>query len=169
MLSFFTKPIDKITFTDIQDLVNQKIPESSVLDYKAKMIGSDTIGKLMAAFANGSGGTIMLGVNEEKEDNKNTGKPDQIIGVKKYDYVNQITSIALSQTQPAITPRINNTITLPTNPSKYVVIIKIEPSLKPIMWNNTWPVRVNDQTVLADNALMQKIFNKEKYTLAKRL
>ncbi len=110
MSSFFTKEIAQINFSDIKTLVDEKIPESSILDYKMEMITKDKLGKLITALANGSGGYIIIGISEEKKDGKNTGRPDQIIGVPQADYTNLITSIALGQTQPQITPLINDNV-----------------------------------------------------------
>lgn len=62
MSSFFTKKVTEITFSDIRALVDEKIPESSVLDYKEEMISADKLGKLMTAFANGSGGSLPLSI-----------------------------------------------------------------------------------------------------------
>ncbi len=169
MSSFFTKEIAQINFSDIKTLVDEKIPESSILDYKMEMITKDKLGKLITALANGSGGYIIIGISEEKKDGKNTGRPDQIIGVPQADYTNLITSIALGQTQPQIAPLINDNIIHPNFPDKFIVVIRIKESLRPIMWKNRWPIRINDQIVYADNSLMNKLFNKEKYILEKRL
>ncbi|MHA1252141.1 MAG: AlbA family DNA-binding domain-containing protein [Candidatus Helarchaeota archaeon] len=169
MSSFFMKDIEDLNFSDIKDLVDRKIPESSVLDYKEIIINSDKIGKYIAAFANGSGGYIIIGISEEKKNGKNTGKPGKIIGVEKRDYTNLITNISIGQTHPSVIPQINDKIIIPNNPNKIIVIIKIKESLRPIMWKNRWPIRINDQVVYADNSLMKKLFNKEKYILEKRL
>lgn len=168
--SFFTKEIDKITYSDIETLVDGEIAESSVLDYKSKMISKDKLGRIMVAFANGSGGYVVMGIEEKKnKDGKNTGKPDQIVGVKPADYTNLITNIAMGQTHPQIVPQINHNISLPKDPNRLIVVIKIRESLKPIMWKNKWPIRINDQTVYADNSLMKKLFNKENYKLETRV
>lgn len=113
MSSFFTKKVTEMTFSDIRALVNGKVPESSILDYKEEMISANKLGKLMTAFANGSGGYIIIGISEEIKDGKKTGKPDNIIGVVKADYSNLITNIALGQLNLKLFLKLKITLSIP--------------------------------------------------------
>lgn len=155
MSLFFTKKIAEITFSDIKALVDEKIPESSILDYNEEMISVDKLGKLMITFANGSGGYIIIVISEETKDGKNTGRLDEIIGVTEADYSIQITYIALGQTQPQIIPQIKDSINHADEPDRVIIVIIIKESIKPIMWKNRSPICINDRIVYADNSLIK--------------
>ena len=170
------KKIVEIKFSDIENLVINKIPESSILDYKSEMIKNEKLAKLMISFANGSGGIIVIGVSELKINGKNTGQPDKILGIDRGQYKIKIADIASSYSQPKIHPEINDEIAIPNDPTKVIVVIRIKESLKPIMfysanhsWSNKWFIRINDQIVTADNSLVEKLFNKEHYKNKKKI
>ncbi|MBZ9572486.1 ATP-binding protein [Patescibacteria group bacterium] len=59
----FTKEITKITYQDVVEFCNQRIAESINLDYK-KDFPRD-LEKSISAFANTTGGLIIIGVEEE--------------------------------------------------------------------------------------------------------
>ncbi|KKM80584.1 hypothetical protein LCGC14_1338390 [marine sediment metagenome] len=167
---------EEINYSHIEYLVDNKIPESPILDYKQDMLESVKLAKLITAFANSTGGFIIIGVSEERINGKKTGKPDKVLGVPQEDYVTRITDIAMSHSQPRIVPRIRDNIKLPGDVNRVIVIIEVQESLRPIMfysknhrWSNKWFLRINDKIAPADNSLMKKIFNKEKYILEKRL
>ena len=167
MSSFFTKNIADINFSDIKNLVDDKIPESSILDYKREMISNEKLAKLMISFANGIGGFIIIGISEEIDGNNKTGLPKEIIGVNKEDFSTKITNIALSYSQPTIIPLIE-TIEIPNVSEKIILLIKISESFRPIMFfsknhssSNKWFIRINDRISTADYNIMNKLFNKE--------
>jgi len=175
-MSFFDIEIENLTYSNIESLVTDTIPESSSLEYKSVMITSERLAKLMTAFANGTGGTIVVGVKELLDNGNKTGLPESIIGIQKEDYVSKITNIALSYSDPKIIPSINDKIELPNDPEKIVLVIRIKESLKPIMFtsrnsssSNKWFVRINDKSEPADYGMMKKLFNKEKYRIEKKV
>lgn len=176
-MSFFDTEIENLTYSDIRSLVTNLIPESSNLDYKEEMIANDKLAKSMIAFANGTGGYIVLGIKEHR-DNKNnkTGIPESIVGIPKQDYISNITNIALSYSDPKIIPSVNDKIELPSDPDKIVLVVHIVESLKPIMLTsknsklaNRWYIRINDKTEPADYGIMKKLFNKENYRIEKKV
>lgn len=75
----FGKTIDELTIADIERLVTDRVREDRQLDYKAALPGgADRDKKEFAAdvssFANASGGFIIFGIVEEKDDaGQNTG------------------------------------------------------------------------------------------------
>jgi len=169
-LSFFEKKIENLEYIDIDNLVCiNKIPESYNLDYKVDYPKNEKLAKLMCSFANASGGYIIVGIEEVRVNNKNTGVPDKIIGVDKADHTTKITNIAISHSQPKIVPSVK-TIEIVSDPGKVVVIIKIEESIEPIMYyskndsdSNKFFIRINDKKQPADYSILKKLFYKENY------
>ena len=64
-MSIYTSPINEITWDNVQEFCNEKIPENSALDYKKDF--PSNLEKTIAAFANSLGGIIIIGVAEDKE------------------------------------------------------------------------------------------------------
>lgn len=169
-LSFFEKEVENISYSDLQKLVEiDKIPESYNLDYKLEYPKGNKLPKLIIALANATGGYIIIGVEEEKLNNKNTGIPKKIVGIEKADHMSKITNIILSHSQPKIVPSINQ-IAFPTDSNKVVVVIKVYEALEPIMYyskndsdSNKWFIRINDKIEPADYSILKKLFYKENY------
>lgn len=66
---FFTKPIHELTFDDIVAFCRRQIPEGKQLDYKYLLPkNTEKFAKVIASFANTLGGTIIIGVNDDKND-----------------------------------------------------------------------------------------------------
>ncbi len=66
---FFDKPIHDVTFDDVVAFCKRQIPEGKQLDYKYLLPkNKEKFAKVIASFANAMGGTIILGVNDDKND-----------------------------------------------------------------------------------------------------
>ena len=66
---FFNKPIHEITFEDVVAFCKRQIPEGKQLDYKYLLPkNKEKFAKVIASFANAMGGTIIIGVNDDKND-----------------------------------------------------------------------------------------------------
>lgn len=165
--SIFTKPFNDISYSDIMFLKEKEIPESNILEYKTKY--TKRLPQIINSFANANGGYIILGIKERKSNNKNTGKPEEIIGVDKEDHETRITTITISHSQPIISPDVRS-IEIPDT-DKEIVIIKIKESFEPIMETSSkrFYIRINDQSLPADYSLVKKLFNKENYIIEKRV
>ncbi len=59
-----TKNIDYLEYDDIKSLMDNKMPESDILDYKECIIGDAELTKQVSAFANTHGGHIAFGIKE---------------------------------------------------------------------------------------------------------
>jgi hypothetical protein len=66
-MSLWNKPIDTITLRDVEDFCDQGQPEGPRLDYKADV--PKDLAKVVAAFANTTGGLIVLGVAADPKTN----------------------------------------------------------------------------------------------------
>lgn len=79
-------PIDRIDKAVIEGLVSSGVPESRTLDYKDKLPSgkNDDRKEFLAdvsAMANASGGDIVFGVAERREEGKPTGIPESVVGL----------------------------------------------------------------------------------------
>ena len=66
---FFDKPIHDLTFDDVVHFCQQQLPEGKQLDYKYYLPkNKEKFAKTIASFANAMGGTVIIGVNDDKND-----------------------------------------------------------------------------------------------------
>lgn len=78
---FFQKSLHEITENDISAFINKKIEENLTLEYKgiATLKTPGDIGKEISAFANSSGGLLIVGLREQKVDG---GRSKIAVGVE---------------------------------------------------------------------------------------
>ena len=67
----FGKPVDELDLLDIEALIDNKVPEGKMLDYKLTLPGNTDSEKKeflgdVVSFANTLGGCIFYGVKEER-------------------------------------------------------------------------------------------------------
>lgn len=91
MVSFFIKKFEELDYSDIKSLVSEGVPESHSLDYKEDY--TRKLPKVLTSFANATGGYILLGIKEERIDDKKTGRPKEVLGIKREDHETRITNI----------------------------------------------------------------------------
>ncbi len=66
---FFDKPIHDLTFNDVVAFCHKQVPEGKQLDYKYLLPkNKEKFAKVIASFANAMGGTVIIGVNDDKND-----------------------------------------------------------------------------------------------------
>lgn len=109
---FRGKNILEYTNVDIQSLIDNKVPESKILDYKRELkFDEKSKGEFIydvSSFYNTDGGFLVIGLEEEKdEEGKNNGLPkipDTDVTVTNYDgLLLKIQDIIRQSTNPAIT------------------------------------------------------------------
>ena len=66
---FFDKPVNDLTFEDVVQFCQTQQPEGKQLDYKYFLPkNKEKFAKTIASFANALGGTVIIGVNDDKND-----------------------------------------------------------------------------------------------------
>ena len=107
------KTLQSITSNDILYLKENQIQESSNLDYKKELPGNlgDDKKEFLAdisSFENTSGGIIIYGIEEKKDDdNKNTGIPGEIVGLGDINIDNEILRLG-NIIRDGLDPKLNN-------------------------------------------------------------
>lgn len=104
---FNNKPFDEIDYNDIETLVENRVPESLILDYKGdifqtgKFPKSKEFGKDISAFANTFGGWIIYGIATDEGDEILPLEEGAIIGIKNEANIKErIENIILSSISP---------------------------------------------------------------------
>ena len=149
-------PLDKIDKDTINALIDDCVREDKTLDYKEKLeINSDNQKKEfladITAFANSSGGDLVIGIREKKDINgKNTGEPEDIIGFE-IPNIDELFKKMDQMIQNNIEPRLKvNYQPIEISNSKYVLVIRISKSwLSPHMI--TFRGRENTRFYIRDN------------------
>lgn len=96
----FTKEITAITYQDVVEFCNQQIPESINLDYKRDF--PKNLEKTISAFANTTGGLIVIGVEDKDSKPKLPTK-----GIKyQKGFREKVNNIILSNIYPPVFPEI---------------------------------------------------------------
>jgi hypothetical protein len=122
------KPLEKITFADIDRFVQQKWPEGKTVDYKRDLYGGKDDDKKellkdVSSFANTLGGDIIIGVDEDK------GVPIGIPGVAVPDTDKEKLRLE-GIIRQGLEPRIEfgvHPVAMPTGTS--VIVIRVKESL----------------------------------------
>lgn len=156
----FTRDISELEYKDIEDLVShRKQQEGQHLDYKANLNtnldkAKDDLAKDLSAFANASGGYLILGVDNELN----------IIGISPIvqnkpiaEWINQIIS---TNTEPAIAYRDPKVISIPDSEKVIVVIQVLESVRKPHFStpHHTYFIRINDSCKKANHYQIRDMF-----------
>ena len=98
MANIFNKKFEDISFRDIDDLVQNKVPESQVLDYKLSFEKRETT-KLICALANTYGGFIIYGIKTDS----GTNLPELIEGISDNKLDDTIDSICFDAITEPVT------------------------------------------------------------------
>lgn len=175
IISIFKKNIHDIELNDINDLILQKVRESTILEYKeADFLNPNRADlqkqywkliKRICGFANNNGGILILGM---KEDSNSCASSITPLHQDHTILINKLRGLTVSHTIPSISlniQKINTNINVPAN---YILIIKIVESPEPVMYINSSDVdsnkyffRYNEDTVPADHATIRLLFSKK--------
>lgn len=127
----FDRPIDEINFENIKNLKKNKIPESSVLEYKQDKIDDAKLIKEICGFANAQGGYLIFGI-KESDDEPPIPKSLPGISLKKFN-IQRTEQVINTNIVPRLSVRISPPI-YRTNKGKFFIIIRVpEGTDKPYM------------------------------------
>jgi hypothetical protein len=164
----FNKPVSQLDEEDIQTLIDNKERESSILEYKQEVSGTDhekkEISKDISAIANTEGGYLVIGIKEiDGQANAITGTP-KTIGRQPVEV--WIENVLITNVRPkiAITPKV---IILTSILDRVLVVIHIPQSSKrPHMvitdGRNAYYTRHNYQATYADEHEVRSMFLESK-------
>lgn len=135
------KKFDEIKFSDIQSLVDEKVPENEVLDYKMQLGGKDgtkKIAELISALANTYGGFIVIGVKGHTDSNKPEFIVDTLTNEK--DLEHNIDYACFDHITPPITNCERKMLEDPNSDKKVFIIQVLESDLTPHATENNTTV-----------------------------
>ncbi len=101
----FSKPVHELTFNDVVAFCKRGLPENKQLDYKYMLPKNhEKFAKTIASFANAMGGTIIIGVQDDKND-----KPaPPFLGIAYHEKVrNSIEDIIKTHIDPVVFVEVN--------------------------------------------------------------
>lgn len=131
---FNDKSFDEISYSDIRDLVQRRVPESLILDYKGDIFQlgqkpkAKEFGKDVSAFANTFGGWIIYGIATSEGDEIFPLEKDAIVGIENSSGLKeQIENLILSSISPKPLFRIKK-IDVPNSNNKCLILIYIPQS-----------------------------------------
>ncbi len=174
-ISIFKKNIENIDLTDIEELINQNVRESSLIEYKeANFLNPSNVAlqqqfwkliKRLCGFANNMGGLLILGV---KEDTNSCAESVTPLYQSKTSLINKLRGLTISHTIPSISLKINDIDTNSNNPDEFILVLKILEAPEPVMYINSsdndshkYFFRYNEDTYPADHATLRLLFSKK--------
>lgn len=120
----FQKDLNNVTQEDIKWLMNEKISENDILDYKIDFQDETEIIKHCCAFANTRGGYLLFGIDASNDG----GPPTEIVGIDRDKiHKERLESMMLSNIVPRLDIKIKVIEQMP-KPEKSVLIIQIPDS-----------------------------------------
>ncbi|MCW8138007.1 MAG: ATP-binding protein [Planctomycetota bacterium] len=167
MANLYVDDLSKITLDDLRAFCGLHLPESERpreglrLDFKRDpaLKPDDRVGDTATAFANTYGGLVLMGVDEK--DGQATGIPGL---PRKGETKTRIGNMVFSAVHPV--PRFSvGVVEVSSNPPMDAVVLRIdEGTYPPYMWiserKNKISVRVEDQCVAADPAMLEALYAK---------
>ncbi len=113
-------PIDEITYQDLLTFCEEKHKEDIDLNYKSDF--PNDLARLLSAFANTQGGTVLIGIKERGKSREPICPPEGIIGPQ--DVIGQrILNIAFDSIYPPVEPE-NSVIQIPDT-ERFVALIRV--------------------------------------------
>jgi hypothetical protein len=151
--------VGTLDFEKINVLANNNTPEDQFLEYKREIGSNKEVAKDVCSFANGSGGLIIYGVEEQEP-----GVP-RIVGIDPQDSVEQIDNVVASALSPRVKV-ITRLIPIPNSERALLVVSVPESDLKPHMVSSyedrRYYVRRNATNIKMDEIEIQDAYQRRK-------
>ena len=117
-MSLVSVPLSEINAARLESLRENLVAESRTLDYKERLPENEDDKKDLlqdvTAFANSTGGDLIYGVRERRENDKATGEPEAIVGLSlAAETLDQATLRIENMLLDGIEPRVPGTRVLP--------------------------------------------------------
>lgn len=130
-MSLSNRPISDITQQDLESLIQNKVLESKIIEYKRDKVGTNEDSKKefladVSSFANSSGGDIVFGVEEKN------GIPANLIGISDSspnDEILRLEQMARDGLNPSIIGITTEAVNL--NNGKFALVMRIPRSWNP--------------------------------------
>jgi len=129
-MRFLSRSLDELTADDIRELVRLRVPENIRLEYKESISdkrGVEGILKVACAFANTSGGRIVLGIGERAAESDETKEP-AIVGIARAEFMAVRDSLARSAASNIDPPLVFHSVEIPVSEvgvDQVVVVIDV--------------------------------------------
>jgi hypothetical protein len=154
----FTKHVSDLTYSDIDDLVNNRQErEGYHLDYKEKIGEPDRFkkefSKDISSFGNTDGGYLILGVDKK---GKIVGIDSTIMSKPVDEWINQVLSTNIDPPLFYYNPKV---ISIPQSDMVLVVIHVPESSKKPHMVSDQYFIRINDSSKPSTHNQVREMFD----------
>lgn len=147
--SLFACAAVDVTLDLVRAFVSQDLPESMTLEYKERH--SPELVTTVAAMANSYGGLILVGVTDQRQDNR-------LVGVQDTTVV-QIVNACHDTLEPPWVPEIIPVL-LSSEINSYILVVKVDPAQapRPILIKGAAPIRLHGRNAIADRSRLAQLF-----------
>ncbi len=161
MADLFTKPVQEITYDDLQEFARTRPIEGERLDWKMDL-SSTRITETICAMVNTEGGLILVGVGEEQRQGERTkGIAWPPTGGVKAGSQDALMSMCRTSYRPDYLPR-HHLVPIPNAKNKYILVVRIDQWSAPqYLWHleKGFLTRTGDQNRPAPPELVAALLN----------
>jgi hypothetical protein len=155
----FNKDLDQISETDLQELIDNNVEESLVLDYKGELTSNKEIAKDVSSMANAKGGFLIYGIGEDEHK-----RATKLLGIEAKGAKEKVDNIVLSTIQPRLEVNIQS-VHLQADPTKTTLVLRIPessraPHMVTIEHDNRYYKRRNFQALVMEESEVRELYGR---------